>query len=188
MAIRTRTESRLLDAAEELFFSQGIRATPVDAVLARAGVSAATLYRGYASKEELLAAVLDRRQREWLATWDAAIARRTTPRTRLLAVFDALDEFAVKPAAARWCAFLGTMAEYADEPAVEAAARADTTSLRERLTALAVEVAGRAGPLLAEDLLLVVSGHLAMRLREPQADAATARRVAEVLVDARLPG
>ncbi|MFM2475465.1 TetR/AcrR family transcriptional regulator, partial [Burkholderia cenocepacia] len=55
MPMRTSTRDRVLDAADALFAAHGIAATPVDAVLARAGVSSATLYRGYASKEALLA-------------------------------------------------------------------------------------------------------------------------------------
>jgi AcrR family transcriptional regulator len=187
MAIRASTETRLLDAAEDLFFSRGVAATPVDAVLERAGVSPATMYRGYASKEALLAATLDRRHRMWLATWDAAVARRRTPQGRLLAVLDALDEFRARPAGSRWCAFLASAAEYPDPPAeVAAAVRADTEALRSRLTALAEPVTGPGAPAaaLAERLLLVVTGDLAMRLRDPGHTTATARAVAEALVAA----
>ncbi|MEV7974302.1 helix-turn-helix domain-containing protein [Cellulomonas sp. NPDC089187] len=184
MAIRISTEARLLDAAEELFFTRGIAATPVDAVLARAGVSAATLYRGYPSKEALVAAALDRRHRAWLDCWEAAVRRRRTARTRLLAVFDALDEFRGRPDGARWCAFLGSAAEYADPPTeVAAAVQRDTATLRARLTALAEPVTQDAAEL-AERMLLLMTGSLAMRLREPGSDTATARAVAEVLIAA----
>ncbi|WFR67043.1 helix-turn-helix domain containing protein [Curtobacterium flaccumfaciens] len=93
MAMRPGTEQKLLDAAEELFFTRGIAATPIDAVLERAGISSATLYRGYASKEALVAAALGRRHDDWLATWDAAVAAAHDDRGRLLAVFDALDAY-----------------------------------------------------------------------------------------------
>jgi AcrR family transcriptional regulator len=186
MAIRTRTESRLLDAAEELFFTRGITATPVDAVLERAGVSAATLYRGYPSKEALLAAALERRHLAWLAAWDRAVDRQDAPEGRLLAVFDALDDFRQQPVGSRWCAFLGSAAEYADAPPeVAEAVRRDTDALRDRLTALAAPVAGQHAGALAEQLLLVVTGDLAMRLRDPGYGTATARAVAAALVAAR---
>lgn len=184
MAIRTGTETRLLDAAEELFFTRGIAATPVDAVLARAGVSAATLYRGYASKEALVAAALARRHRAWLATWDAAVERATTDEDRLLAVLDASAEFRARPDGARWCAFLGAAAEYAEAPPeVAEAVRADTDALRTRLTDLARPVAGDGAAALAERLLLVVTGDLAMRLRGAAAPG-VARDVAVALVRA----
>lgn len=184
MAIRARTESKLLDAAEELFFSQGVAATPVDVVLERAGVSTATLYRGYASKDALLGAALERRHRAWIAAWDDAVAGHRTPEARLLAIFDALDGFGDRLAGARWCAVLGSAAEYAAAPtAVEDALRDDTEALRVRLHVLAIPVAGDdAAPELAEELLLVFTGQLAMRLRDPACGSATSRRVAAALI------
>lgn len=188
MVIRTSTEQRLLDAAEELFFTRGIAATPVDAVLARAGVSAATLYRGYPSKEALVAAALDRRHLAWIACWDEAVERRTDPADRLLAVFEALDEFPGRPGGGRWCAFLGSAAEYADAPAeVAEAVQRDTDSLRERLTELAGPVVAHtdgSADELAEQLLLLVTGALAMRLRRPGSTSDTARRIAAELIAA----
>jgi AcrR family transcriptional regulator len=183
MPLRPSSEKKILDAADDLFFTNGIAATPVDAVLARAGVSAATLYRGYRSKEALVAAALARRHHEWLATWDAAVAGHDEPGPRLLAVFDALDDFRARPDGARWCAFLASAAEYAEPPAdVAEAVRADTATLRDRLTELARPLVGGRAAELAESLLLVVTGDLAMRLREPGRDTTTARAIAAALV------
>lgn len=190
MGIRSKTEEKLLDAAEELFFTRGIAATPVDAILDRAGVSAATLYRGYPSKEALVSAALTRRHKAWLAAWDQAIERQVSARGKLLAVFDALDGFMASPGGARWCAFLGSAAEYADMPAeILGAVRADSASLQTRLAEFAEPVVGRQAQALAEELLLVVTGVLAMRLREAGHGTTTARRVAGFLIEARLkPG
>ena len=183
MAIRAGTEEKLLDAADELFFSKGIAATPIDAVLERAGVSAATLYRGYASKEALVAAALDRRQREWLRIWDDAIAARNTAAGRLLAIFDALEIFREQPMGSRWCAFLGSAAEYADPPAELARAiRDDTETMRARLVQLATAVDPRRSDELGEQLLLVVTGDLAMRLRSPAHPTGVARSIAAALI------
>lgn len=185
MAMRPGTERKLLDAAEELFFSHGIAATPVDAVLARSGVSAATLYRGFPSKESLVAAALERRHRDWLDTWDRVVAGYREDVSRLLAVFDALDEYRSTPTGSRWCAFLGTAAEYAEAPAdVRAVLDVETATLRDRLTRLAGPVAGERAGALAEQLVLVVSGALAMRLRDAGQGTEVARAVAEALVRA----
>jgi len=184
MGIRASTETKLLDAADELFFSHGIAATPIDAVLSRAGVSAATLYRGYASKEELVVAALERRQRAWLEVWDLAIARAETARDKLLAVFDALDEFRSRPDRSRWCAFLGSAAEYADPPEeISRAMARDTDTLRERLFQLAGPVVGDHASALTDELLLIVTGDLAMRLRNPDQQTAIARSIAAALID-----
>jgi AcrR family transcriptional regulator len=184
MTMRPGTERKLLDAAEELFFTRGIAATPIDAVLDRAGVSAATLYRGYASKEALVAAALERRHDEWLGVWDEVVARASDDRGRLLAVFDALDAFRATPTGSRWCAFLGTASEYADAPdEITVVLHHETATLRSRLRDAAVPVVGASeAEVLADRLLLVVTGALAMRLRGGAGDTATARAVAAALL------
>ncbi|WP_241490086.1 TetR/AcrR family transcriptional regulator [Curtobacterium citreum] len=181
--MRPGTEQRVLDAAEELFFSRGIAATPIDVVLERAHVSSATLYRGWSSKEALVAAALDRRHDDWVATWDRAVDRARDDRGRLLAVFDALDDYRATPAGSRWCAFLGTAAEYVDAPAdVRAVLDRETDTLRRRLAEAARPLVGGRASALAEQLLLVVSGSLVMRLRDPAAGTVTARAVADALL------
>ncbi len=183
MGIRTSSETKLLDAAEELFFARGISATPIDAVIASAGVSPATLYRGYTGKDDLVAAVLARRHEHWVQAWEDAIARGTTVADRLLAVFDALDDFRARPHAARWCAFLGTAAEYVEPPAgIEQAVARDTETLRSRLSELAQPLGEPRRSTVVDDLLLLVTGYLAMRLRDPDHSTATARRIASGIV------
>lgn len=174
-----------MDAVDVLVFAEGDPSASVDRILEHAGVSPATLYRAYGSKEALVAAALDRRHREWLEVWDEAVARADGDHDRLLALFDALEDFRARPTGARWCAFLGTAAGHADPPPVLAdAVRRDTESLRTRLRALAEPVAGAGGDALADALLLVFSGDLAMRLRPgPAAAAGTAREVARLLVE-----
>lgn len=187
MPMRTSSETKLLDAVDELVFSQGIEATPVDAVLARAGVSAATMYRGYRGKDALVAAALERRHEQWRTLWERAVdAAGDDGAERLLAVFDAMDEFARRPAGARWCAFLGTAAEYAAAPPeIAAAVDRDTAHLRETLGRLAADIACRDPEALAEQILVVVTGELAMRLRDnSRRTSAVGRRMAAVLIGA----
>lgn len=183
MASRPGTRARLLDAAEELFFTQGVRSTPVDEVLERAGASPATLYRVYGNKDGLLAAALERRHEEWIAVWDRAVADATDGPERVLAVFAALDEFRARPTGARWCAFLGTAAEYADPPAgVAAVLQRETDDMRVRLVDLARPVVGEHAERVADALVLLVSGQLAMRLRDGAAPTALARAAAAALL------
>lgn len=182
--MRESTRTRILDAAEELFFTGGIAATPIDAVIDRADVSAATLYRGFGSKDGLVAAALSRRHDVWLETWDARLGAAADDRERLLSVFDALDDFSGTPMGSRWCAMLGTAAEYTDPPeAVRLALETDTDAYLTRLRALAEPVVGaNRAPELAEDLLLLISGALAMRLRDGRTHGVAAKRAAERLL------
>ena len=68
-AVRTRnkakTRQRLLAAARELFYGDGICATGVSAVAERAGVTKMTLYAHFPSKDGLVAAYLEDSDRRW---------------------------------------------------------------------------------------------------------------------------
>ncbi|KQS64865.1 hypothetical protein ASG41_15525 [Modestobacter sp. Leaf380] len=180
---RPDARQRLLDAGEELFAALG-PGCPVDAVLARADVAPATLYAHFGSKAGLHAAVLDARLARWDAAWSAAVAAADDDRGRLLAVFDCLADFRRDGSPARWCAFLDAAAGAPPEdPTATAALAADTALLRGRLTELAGPVAGGRAGELADALLLVVTGTLAMHLREAPADAvARGRRTAEAVL------
>src|SRR5690606_18505157 len=61
MPTRPPARDRLLDAAESVLFSHGIRATPVDELLRQAEVSPATMYAHFGSKDALVAQALRRR-------------------------------------------------------------------------------------------------------------------------------
>ena len=86
---------RVLDTAYELFSRRGIRAVGVDEVIDRAGVAKATLYRHFPSKDALVLAFLQRRERVWTRGMVEAEARRrgATPEEQLLAIFDVFDDW-----------------------------------------------------------------------------------------------
>jgi AcrR family transcriptional regulator len=102
---------RLLDAAGELFYAFGIAATGVDAVLARARVSPATLYAHFSGEDGLVAACLERRFRRWRQIWDEVLDERTDPIDRLLSVFDAVVRYREAEDNRRGCAFLAAAIE-----------------------------------------------------------------------------
>ncbi len=105
---------RILDVASELFYRYGIRAVGVDTLIARAGVAKMTFYRHFPSKDALVVAFLQRRDERWGAWFVAAVARRAEePRARLLAVFDALEEW-FATADFRGCAFVNATVELTD--------------------------------------------------------------------------
>lgn len=86
---------RILRSAYELFSRRGVRGVGIDEVIERAGVAKATLYRHFRSKDDLVLAFLERREQLWTRDWVEAEARRRgrTPEERLLAIFDAFDEW-----------------------------------------------------------------------------------------------
>ncbi|MFL6108082.1 MAG: TetR/AcrR family transcriptional regulator [Marmoricola sp.] len=58
---------RVLRAAEAVFFQFGVQRANVQDVADRAGVSRSTLYRRFASKDELFAAIVDRQVADFLS-------------------------------------------------------------------------------------------------------------------------
>ena len=67
---------RILHAAHDLFYRDGIRATGIDRVIAESGVAKVTFYRQFASKDELVLAFLALRHERWMAWFEDALARR----------------------------------------------------------------------------------------------------------------
>ncbi len=106
----TNARQRLLDAAETLFYAEGVRAVGVERILDVSGVGRASFYRHFSGKDDLVAAVLERRDREWRA-WLSE--RVTALGGGPLAMFDALAE-RFERADFRGCAFINTMVEAAD--------------------------------------------------------------------------
>lgn len=106
---------RILIAAYELFSRRGIRAVGIDAIIARSGVARMTLYRHFASKEELVLAFLERREEQWTRGWlQADVEHRTSdPAERLLVIFDVFGEWFRRPDF-EGCSFINVMLEAAD--------------------------------------------------------------------------
>lgn len=85
----THARERLIEAAKELFFAEGIRAVGVERLLADSGIGRASFYRHFTGKDELVVAVLKERDTSWRRWLAAEVdARGGAP----LAVFDALAQ------------------------------------------------------------------------------------------------
>ena len=163
MAERTPVKDRLLDAAAELFYSQGIAATGIDTITARAGVAKMSLYNNFESKTDLINAYIQRRRDEWQASYQARLARAKTPQERVLAVFDSYVDHAEMAYAwgFRGCGLLNAAAELpVGDPgrAAVAAQKEDAERLfKEHLKALKPK-AGRAIDETAEHLSFLLEG------------------------------
>src|SRR6204780_3428239 len=114
---------RLLAAAGELFYADGVQTVGIDRIIAHAGVAKASLYNIFGSKEELVRAYLESRHAGTRERISRALTRFRTPRERLLGVFDAQGEQFTDPAF-NGCAFVMASAE---APAGGAVGRAADT-------------------------------------------------------------
>ncbi|WP_017973348.1 TetR/AcrR family transcriptional regulator [Actinopolyspora halophila] len=134
---RAPARERLLDTASELFYRHGIRAVGIDTVIEHAGVAKMSLYNHFRSKDELVVAYLERRERRWCEFLDArAPDAAAEPVERLRGMLDVLGSWLAEECP-RGCAFTNAEVELADpeHPAHEVI-RADKEHLRERIGAV----------------------------------------------------
>jgi AcrR family transcriptional regulator len=106
---------RILDAAYELFSRGGVRAIGVDTITAEAAVAKMTLYRNFASKNELALAFLALREERWTIGWvQGEVQRRaSTPAGQLLAIFEIFSEWFAREDF-EGCAFVTSLLEFED--------------------------------------------------------------------------
>ena len=179
---------RLLAAANELFYEEGVHTVGIDRVIERAGVAKASLYNVFGSKDELIRAYLARRHERRRARITAALERYTTPRERLLGVFDVLGEALMEPGF-RGCAFVNASAESQPGSGVEQVSDEMRAWVRSLFTDLAA-AAGAPDPAgLAAQLVLLYDGaSVGARMDRNPGTAAAARTVAAALIAAAIDG
>jgi AcrR family transcriptional regulator len=114
---------KLLAAADELFYNEGVHSVGIDRVIEKAGVAKGSLYYNFSGKDELIKEYLLGRHAAWTARIDAAIAEQADPTARILVIFDVLGELFAEPDY-RGCSFMNAVAE-APEGGVELAAAAN---------------------------------------------------------------
>jgi AcrR family transcriptional regulator len=173
---------RVLDAAEELIYTRGIRAVGMDDVREHSGVSLKRLYALFpGGKDSVVAAALDRRDARWRADLAAFVERVQDPHERLLAVFDWLAEWFSRPGF-RGCAWINAFGEAGGtSQAVAAQVREHKRRLLDHLSGWVAD-AGYA-PELAEQLFLLADGAtVTAGIRGNAEPAGTARRAAAVLL------
>ena len=109
-------KDRIIDAANRLFYAEGIRAVSVDAIAAKAGLTKKTLYYHFKSKDNLIEAYLISRDqpnialyKKWFDEADGELA------DKIETLFFSLAASARHP---KWkgCGFLRTAAELANMP------------------------------------------------------------------------
>jgi AcrR family transcriptional regulator len=108
---------RILAAAYELFSRRGIRAVGTDEVIERAGVAKATLYRHFATKDDLVLAVLERREQLWThgLIEEQSRQRGETPEEQLLAIFDVMHDWFQLRDGYEGCSFINVLLELGPE-------------------------------------------------------------------------
>lgn len=174
----------LLDAAERLFYANGIQAVGMDALRTESGVSLKRTYRCFPAKEDLVAAYLARRDERWRARLARYVRESGAEGADApLAVFDWLYEWFGEPDF-RGCAFVNSFAELgARSAAVAGAARAHKDEVARYLESLVIPLRPNDSRELAEQLLALADGASTLAaITGDRAVARSARAAAATLI------
>lgn len=177
------TRQQLLDTAAYLFYREGFRSIGVDTISAISGVGKMTLYRHFASKDDLIVAYLQEANEQFWVWFEQAAAQAPTPQAKILAFFKALADLASKPTC-HGCPFLNVAVDFPD-PAHpgHAVALEHKNAVRARFREYAAQSGHPAPDQVADHLLLLMDGaFMSVRLYGTDGPAKEAARAAERLL------
>jgi AcrR family transcriptional regulator len=179
---------RLLAAADELFYAEGVHVVGIDRILERAGVAKASLYSTFGSKDELVRAYLENHFRRRQKRLASVLAAKKTPRERILAVFGDVEDL-LAGSEFRGCRFISAAAEAQPGDASEEVAREYRAWLWSLFTDLAKEAGVKDPKQFGRQLFLIYDGAaVAARMDADRRAAARAiRSTAVALLDSVLP-
>jgi AcrR family transcriptional regulator len=175
---------RILRTAYDLFCQYGVKAIGVDRIISEANVAKMTLYRHFRSKDELVLAVLERREQLWTWGWlEREIEQRgETARSRLLACFDVFDEW-FRREDFESCLFITCLYEAHDVASpIGAASATGLANIRSLLRRLAEEVGVRDPDSFARQWQIVMSGAITAATGGDKEAALRAREVGELML------
>ena len=180
---------KILVAASDLFQTRGINSTGVDTIVATAGTTKMTLYKYFRSKEDLIAAVLQKAYRDfqdWLAE---RLASTKKPSDKLQNLFDFIEEWVNAPDF-RGMAFLKASAEFpdADNP-IHRLSAALSLEFRRYLATLATEAGVADADGLSLQLSLLIEGAMqAEQIQRGSGSMQYAKKASRILIDSALKG
>jgi AcrR family transcriptional regulator len=180
-------KDKVFQTAARLFYQHGYRAIGVDTIASESGIGKMTLYRHYPSKDDLIAAFLKDSNDVFWNYFEQAIKDALTPREKLLAFFESLQEYVTTPAC-YGCPFLNVATEYpeTDYPGHQVAIE-HKQSVRARFRQLAKEAGAKKPEVLADQLFLLMDGaYMASRMFGAKNPAAHVAEAAQTLIDSAL--
>jgi AcrR family transcriptional regulator len=174
-----------------LFYAHGVRAVGVEWIVAESGVAKTSLYRHFRTKDDLVAAFLEREDREFFAQWDKVVgAVAGDPLRELMALLDWIGQ-RVSRSGYRGCPQINVAAEFSDldHPARKIRARHKAAML-ERLRDLVSRIGVNDPDHVAYQIALLVDGAFTSdgRLSRAQATRILQSAVRAFLGDDGVPG
>ena len=159
LGVMLSARERILDTAYDLFSHHGIRAVGVDRIIATSGVAKMSLYRHFHSKEALVLAFLQEREKRWTMEWLHAevMSRAEDGAGRMLAIFDVFDEWFQLPDF-EGCSFINVLLEFGE---LDHPIRQATTEHLATIRGLVREFAEQAG--VADPEAVACQWHILMK-------------------------
>lgn len=175
---------RILAASYRLFARRGILGVGVDEVIERSHVAKATFYKHFPSKNDLVLAYLDRREREWtIGLVEAGSEKRgDTPEERLLAIFDVFEEWFASDDF-DGIAFITVLLEMGRSHALGQASIQHLANLRAIVSARAADAGLRDPEEFARSWQILMKGSIIAALEGDPGAAQRAKAMAATLID-----
>ncbi|MEW4490949.1 TetR/AcrR family transcriptional regulator [Thalassoglobus sp. JC818] len=179
-AKKSDARQRIVETAERLFYAEGVRAVGIDRIIAEASVAKMTLYNHFASKDDLILAVLKYRETQFDATFEKSIERHHRKgMDKLEAFFAALKDW-FKSSGFRGCSFINARIELADasHPASEFSAE-HKERFHEMLKEIVIETAGtQVAATVTPAICLMVEGAIVTAVMEQSPKSADVAKTA----------
>ena len=175
-------------SAYPLYVTRGIRDVSVEEIERIAGVSHADFEREFASRDDLAAECLERREREWTfgVVEAGAKARGNTPEEQLLAIFDVFDEW-FRRDDYEACTFINVLLEMGREHPLGRASAEYLVHIRRLVGTLATEAGLREPDELALSWHILMKGSIINAVEGDAKAALRAKAMARDLIERHRP-
>jgi AcrR family transcriptional regulator len=152
------TAEKVLSTASRLFYANGVRAVGIEWIVAESGVAKTSLYRHFQTKDELVAAFLEREDREFWLQWDGFVAAAANPKAELMSLLEWIGK-RVSRDGYRGCPQINVAAEFADpEHPARKIRRRHKVAMLERLRDIVGRIGVRRPDDTAVQLALLIDG------------------------------
>lgn len=184
----TQTREKILATAERLIYENGIHATGMDLLVKTSGVARKSIYRYFATKDEVAAAALNARDVRWMLWFRTESDKAQTPEARILNMFTVLKGW-FESDGFHGCAFINTAGEVGDpNDPIRLIAKLHKQKLLDYAHELCEQLNIEHPSALATQLLILMEGAITMaRVMGDYSAADSARDVAQLLLKQALP-
>lgn len=182
------TREKILATAERLIYQNGIHGTGMDLLVKTSGVARKSIYRHFATKDEIAAAALNARDVRWMQWFRTESDKADSPPARILNMFAVLKNW-FDSEGFRGCAFINTAGEVGDpDDPIRLIAKMHKQKLFDYTRELTEQLDIEQPTALARQLLILMEGAITTaRVMGDYSAADSARDIAQLLLKQALP-